>query len=1283
MIGGLIVLALSVALVGPYFVDWTSYRSDFEREASAVLGRKVTVEGTASARLLPFPSVTFTDVVVGGANGRPAMTVETFSMDAELAPFLRGEVLIFDMRLVRPRARIQIEADGTVDWMARPSTPFDASQISLEKATVTDGEIEIAHAGSGRTHTITGIDTTISARTFAGPWRGEGSMMFDGQSAMVTASTGTPDGNGAMRLRVTVRPHDHPVAIETEGNVTLSGRTPTYAGTLHMNEIVLEQAGAGEAAPPGYRLAGQFTLSHERLKVEDFRFETGPPEDPYTAEGTAAIEFAGEPRFSVDMKGAQVRLEEGTSDRRASPGLTLANRLAALEQALLGLPRPTMPGMVTVDLPAVVAGDTTVRDVTVSAEPSAAGWTVNALSATLPGRTRLEAKGELSLEGQFGFKGSLLVAVSQPSGFAAWVAREVDDAIRRLPAAGFNAQVDMSRERQHFSDLELVLGNARFTGEIDRRQQGEARPVATLALTGGALDVDGLAAFASLFVSDTGDTRFSDHDIDLQLKAGPVTVGGLTAETVDTAMRLRQGELEIDRLAVGGLAGTSISATGNLSGLSDDPTGRLDVSIVSADLAPLIDLAAARYPSQRLLVELQRRSAAFPGLFENAELDLIASAADNGDGTAGVAISGNGTAGATAYSATFTATGPRKAPREAQLSVDIAASNPDATVLLALLGAPVSPLGMLPAGEATLSLKGTADALETRIALTADDLDAGFDGTVTLTADGAGARGKLRVDAADIEPWLLTTATSLPGAGLGTGVQLSADADYGSGLLVLNGLDGTVGEGAVSGDVNLAIRGGVPHLTGTLALDALDLEPLAGAVLGAASLVSADDGSLWPATPFAADQALPFTMEVDLTAGELAAGVLASVYDASLALRLDGEGLAINDLKGNLFGGTVSGLLSLKNTAGTGLLSAQLKLDGAQLPMLAPQSRITGTGNFGAEVTASGKSVGALVSALSGSGTASLAGLELPGLNADAFGEVIANADRIGRDIDAAKVAAFAPALASAGRFAAGAADVPFTIAGGVLRAPATRFEGRGATVTTDVRIDASSGEVAADGEITWQPGDEALAGSEPSVRFSLAGPIAEAALKFDSEPLSQFLTQRALEIEQARVEAMQTALLEKQRLRREARYYAALQNERDRLAEEARRAEEERLRAEEEARKKAEALARAEADAKARAEAEAAARAEEERRVEEERRRQEQEQEQELLDEADRAAEALRRAGERQAAEEPSLAPQIAPAEAEPVQDHPVPPAEVGATTRKRNVNPFGNIDDFFKSFQ
>ena len=167
-VGGFFVLVLTVALVAPYFIDWTNYRAEFEREASAILGRKVVVQGDAEARLLPFPSVTFSDVAVGGgAHGEPAMTIETFSMDAELAPFLRGEFLIFDMRMVRPKGIVDIAEDGTVDWAVRPSSPIPAAKIALEKLTVTEGQIEVRHRLSGRTHRLTDINAELAAKSVA------------------------------------------------------------------------------------------------------------------------------------------------------------------------------------------------------------------------------------------------------------------------------------------------------------------------------------------------------------------------------------------------------------------------------------------------------------------------------------------------------------------------------------------------------------------------------------------------------------------------------------------------------------------------------------------------------------------------------------------------------------------------------------------------------------------------------------------------------------------------------------------------------------------------------------------------------------------------------------------------------------------------------------------------------------------------------------------------------------------------------------------------------------
>ncbi|BAB48847.1 AsmA family protein [Mesorhizobium japonicum] len=1332
--GGLFVLVLCAALVVPYFVDWTGYRAEFEREASAILGRKVTVQGDATARLLPFPSVTFSNVAVaGGPNGQPAMTVETFSMDAELAPFLRGEVLIFDMRLVHPKATIDIANDGTVDWAMRPSSPFDLNQISIEKLTVTEGQIELRHAAGGRSHIFSEINSTISAKSLAGPWRLDGTLRLDGLRTTVAASTGKAEGNGQMRLRLKADPDAYPLVIETDGNAGIVKGAAVYSGQFKISgadknsaqlrgtdgETVKVSAGKPD---PGFRLNGKFSLDHQKLGVDEFRFETGPLDNPYTADGKASVDLGQKPNFAIEANGAQVQFDEAVG-AEAGAGLTLDQRIAGLEQALLALPKPTIPGTVEVKLPAVVAGDTTVRDVHLSAEPAEGGWAVKSLAATLPGRTTLEADGMLSVEGHFGFSGSLLLAVAQPSGFAAWLSKDVDEAIRRLPAAGFKAKVDLTEKRQAFSDLELILGKAKFSGRIDSSQPDEARPAVLMRLEGGELDVDGLAAFASIFVSDKGANRFADRDLDFQIKAGPVSAGGLTADTVDTALRLRDGLLEVDRLSVGGLAGASISATGRIKDFPASPTGKLDASVVAVDLKPLIDVAAQHYPDNAVLKGLASRAAAYPDLFQDARVDLVASAADNGDGTTGLAVSGQGKAGGSAFSASLSGKGAPDKLLEAPVTLTFNAKNPDATALLALYGLPALPLGML--GEATTDIqaKGTlGGGLATTFSLAGNDFKASFEGTVADTPQGPTAKGKINLDAADIEPWLMTSGIGLPGMGAGMSTSLSAQSDYGNGLLVLNNVSGAINEAAVSGDVNIDVKDGVPHLAGALALDELDLDPMAVALFGdsafladknAADKSASDKSGAWPAAPFSQKSSLPFTADLDLTTAALAAGPLATAYDAAFSLKLDQEGIRVSDLKAKLLGGALTGLFELKNNEGTGLFSGQMKLAGADLANVLPDAGIGGVGDFSTTLSTSGKSVDAMIAALSGSGTAALKGLQVAGVNPDAFSALLAKADAIGRDIDAAKTADFAPGIAADGNFPAGNADIAFTIAGGTLRAPPISLENPAATLSADVTADLNTSTVSAKGAITYRPGDEALVGSEPAVNFIAQGPFGALKRQFDSEPLAQFLTQRALEKEQQRVEAMQAALLEKQRLRREVRYYAALQDARDKAAEELRQQEEAaRLKAEADAKAKAEAeaQAQAEAEAKAQAEAEAKAKADAEAKAEAEAKakadaeakakadaeakakadadakaaaeqqaadevaKAQAEQERQKAEEAMRIAsqEKARLEAERRAAEQ---APRVEPAPLPQANDNPPPPA-------KPKSNPF-TIDNLLKSLQ
>jgi len=783
-------------------------------------------------------------------------------------------------------------------------------------------------------------------------------------------------------------------------------------------------------------------------------------------------------------------------------------------------------------------------------------------------------------------------------------------------------------------------------------------------------------------VSDEGATRFADHDIDLDVEAGPVSVAGLTAETVSTAVRLRDRLLEIDRLSIGGLAGATISATGTLKDFPATPGGNIDASIVAVDLAPLIAAVASRFPDNPFVRGLQARAAAHEGLFEDTRIDVVATAAANDDQSTGIAASAQGTAGGTTFDLTLSGSGRPDALADAEVSLTLQGQNGDAGRILAFYGLPVLPLDVVGAGHTVVSLEGSsAGGLETTVEIGGDGLSVGFSGTTGLGNDGPSANGRLRLEAADIEPWLMTVGASLPGMGMGLPVALEADAGYAGGRLALTDLTGTIDEGAVAGGLDVEMREGRPHLTGHLTVDVLDLEQLAAMVVGEESLQSGAEA--WPEAPFRPAPASPFSAGLRIEAATLAAGPLATASEAGLSLTLDGEGLRVADLTGRLFGGDMAGLFELKNNGGTGLFTGQVRLTGADLETAIGDGRLRGTIDLSAALTASGKSIGGLVAGLSGSGTAALDDFAIAGVNPDALARYISRADAIGKDIDAAKTAEFVPAIATDGSFETRNVSAAFTVAGGVLRAPPVKMEGEAATLEADLAIDLNRKRLSATGSIAYEAGEEALVGSEPILRFGIEGPLGSAERKFDSEPLAHFLMQRALEIEQARVEAMQAALLEKQRLRREVRYYAALETERERAALERRRLEEEALRRAEQQRLD-EDRARREAEERALQDAEAARQAGEEAARAEAERASQAEAERASQAEAERASRRAAEEARRRAADEASRAAarssDLPGVDLDPLAPSPRP--ESDPPPQPRRLNPF-SLDNLLQSLE
>nr|WP_271895064.1 AsmA family protein [Phyllobacterium sp. IY22] len=1252
-IGGLLVLVLTAALVVPYFVDWAGYRSSFEREASALLGRPVTVAGSASARLLPFPSVTFSDVKVGDPGSEPVMTIEKFSMDAELAPFVRGEILIFDMRIEKPTAKVAIDKNGVIDWAIRPRAPFHSAQVRLEDMRITDGSVVIRDASTGTTRTIGNLNASLSATDLSGPWKFDGTLFFNGAKTAVSASTGAVKPDGTLNVHARVSPDRIPAAFETDGELTVNEGVLKYAGNIDIrsaDEVADGAKTAGKTEKPllsSVRVTGRFEADHAKINIPEFRMEQGTVDDPYIVNGNALFDYGNDPRFEIKADGQQVTFAnqneqaKGTTPKPA----TASERMGVFRRLMDQLPIPTVPGTIDLKLPAIVAGDTTIRSVTIDAAPSNGAWQINQVKAELPGRTQFEAKGTLQVGDDFGFDGRLLIASRQPSGLAAWLTDSVDESIRRLPGAGFSGDVSLHDELQKVDNLELALGGASLKGSLVRSAKGESLPLTQLTLEGGALDADALEAFAAIFgntgtPSANGSPQLRGQDLDVHLKAGPVTHDRLVAETLDTAFRLRDGVFDIDRLTIGNVAGTTITATGKLAPFKAEPSGSLDSTILSDNLAPFIAAMTERFPDFPFIRTLSENAARFPGLFEETNLNVIANTL-HGKGGSEFSLSAAGKTGGMDVTLSGTTTESADKLRSLELTMD--ARSAQAETLMALIGLPALPLGMAGELEADLALKGNErDGLQTQLSLKSSDGQALVDGSFRDIGGELSGEGRASIKAADLESYIATAGYSLPGFGNGMPVDIASSFQLSKGKLTLPDLSGEVSGRKIAGRLGFDVENGIPAAQGDLTLAQLDLPSLAQFMLGTNALET-EGRNVWPTENFAAAPLFPVNFNVKINAAEAPAGILGTMGKfQTIAILKDGS-LRLDDVKGDLLGGQVHGMFELRNTSGTGLATGQFTLDQTALEALykpdEDQTPLKGKAKISASVNATGTSIAEMMESVAGSGVVSVADLAINAINPGALKPILQAADAMEGPVAAAAVTATIGKYLHEGTFNAGAAEFAFTIAGGMARTSTFQLQSEAATLAADLRLNFSNMSIASQGRFTFDPGKAVVAGADPLVEFSLAGPLDNPKLALNRQPLEQFLTQRTLEREQQRVETMQAALVEKQRLRREVQLYQARANERVRLAEEA------RLKAEQEARAAAE-----------RAEAERLA--------------------------AEQRALAERRAAE-QAAQKAIEQSQPAPAPAAPQTQTPPGPGGAAAAPQGTGVLDKQSVDEFLKTLE
>ncbi|MDR6818389.1 uncharacterized protein involved in outer membrane biogenesis [Neorhizobium sp. 2083] len=1184
--GGLVVVALFTALIAPFFVDWSSLRVGFEEQASRILGKKVTVHGSVDARILPFPSVTLHDVRVGAdTDGQPLIQVAQFSMDMELAPFLSGEARIFDMRVEQPKARVRVLKDGTLDWMRGSRAAIPARTVVIEDVHVTGGEIDLIDEQSGRSRKITGLAGDFSAGSLRGPWRGEGNATLDGYETRFNLASGTADTEGKrLPMRLRLWPDAQPVELNLDGELTVAENKPAYKGNFTLDFLQEEDETEPVAPPPpGPRLKGGFEVTNERIRIPQYRLEVGATDNPYVVTGEATLDTGGKPEFLLTADGQQIDVNRLGDGARAKTGRDAAasaqRRINNFIRLAASIPIPQVPGRASLKLPAIVANDTTIRDIRLDIRPAGRGWTVDNVVATLPGRTQLEAKGSLVLQGRTSFVGDMLVASSQPSGLSDWLSGRVAPELRQLRSAGFSAKVNLTPDLQRFENLEMAIGPATLKGRVERQSGQGQTPNLSMSLAGNEIDIDAMRALASLMTGDDAGQDVLDHRVAATLKADRFTAFGVAANNVDTAFTVTGGTLSLERLTIGNIEGATVSARGRIEGSLLAYSGNGSLTFRSADPTAFLTMLRDRLPPHPALARLAANGAWFANTDLGANLTV-------GGNLNGAEVILKGKTNGSVVNADLKLPGLLDLTSDTDMTLLASLENGDPMVLLGQSGLDPLPFKGDGAGELLVNVHQAAGAAaKTALTFTTEKTSLNINGDIRIDSEGFGeGTGHVTLRSADLEPYLLMNGISLPQFGTGLPVTLDADISMTPEAVKIAAFKGAADGNAISGDITVDREAPGLPATGSVNVDALDLAWLGEAIYGP---VGDPQSGAFSSKPFARPLFAGADVALDVKARTFHAGAFGNVGDFAARVTHRSGGITIENGVGNWQGGRLAGRLMMSNGDGTGLLQARLSAENADLAPLVwtagGKPVAQGKLDFNMSAESTGRNLAELLGAASGSAELRLKGVTVAGLNPDALKPLMAGVDKLGGEVTEARVRPIVAGLLHQGNAAIGNVTVPVTITAGEARAQNIAASVGTTKLSGEGRFDVLDDSMSANLAVTYDAGEEALAGGDPTVRLDYSGKLAAPIKRIDIAAMTNFLSQRAFEQQRRRVETLQASVLEKQRLRREVALYNFQAVERQAARDKAAAEERARQQAAEAERQRQEAAARAAEEARQR----------------------------------------------------------------------------------------------------
>ena len=1179
-----IITVLGALFAVPHFIDWNSYRSNFEEEARSIVGREVQVDGDMKLYLLPTPYFRVEKVRIADTSTaltEPFFKTESLSIKLFIAPLLRGVVEVNEIEFQRPVLRVTQDSKGAWNWQsfaqALRSTGYVPANVALASLRVVDGVLALHGADGAERTRLDGVNGELSAPALDGPYRFRGTFKSGGATREVRISTALPEPDGKVPLRLSLH------LLDTGASYVLDGRAVDLMGKARVEGDLVARLPIAGAPPAGTQRTRASADEEPKIDQGDapleakakikadaagaafsdliLTFELG--DRPQILTGTARAAWRAPVTIDMNLSSRWLDLDRLAGAAEGAGPAASVTKLAAWVRDLL-------PGDVRARLgisieQANLAGEA-IGPLRLALARSANRLEIAELSTTLPGGTRVELKGDISGAGEaMAYGGGIGLKGASTGRFLAW-ATGGRLAVGADADGPFDLRANIAIDPAGsvaVRDFAGTLAGTALKGSGGYRWRD--RPELTVALEGPKLDarnllpadmslIDlyGLLAPAPTDKSSGGRAsevgKAASHllqaDLDLRLKAGHLVTAARTYRDFSATVVTKDNSLKQLNLRLAGDDGYSLDLEGRVDNLAGPAKGSVRGHLVAqtsdsiAALAALLGIPPAFRPGdsrQQAIAPLRLAGALSLGSRTQTSADLVLDGEANG---APVKVNARFDGGAGGW---------RSGRADVTASVEAGDAGRIGAMLLPGSASP-APAGGAKPGRILVRAAGVpSKGLNSLLSVDAGDVALTYRGQVAVADAESTAEGELELRAGN--------GTALA-ALVGLAPALRADGIPVSARMRVR-LDGA----AVSMD-KLALQVGGSRLTGKIALSAgadgrrridasLGVEEIAVATLlsplldlrfspaAAAEAVLHGRSIPWPDEPFSASVFDAFEGQIRLHAKRLRLSDGMTVEGAKLNVVLQPGKVEIKEIDGSALGGEVKAAVSIEKAPagaevrGTFAIGLMLEeLPGARAP------RASGPMLVRAEFSGRGLSPRAVVSALRGEGSISFDDAKLPGLAPSAVAAAVEAALK-------AEPGKLAPTLRQTLAAGLGTASLPvgqasfgLDIADGLARSRPLEIEAGLGRASGTARLDLRTLKLDSQWRIEAKaPGGDAGAKALPAVVVSYRAPIATlgaAELQIDTTALEQELAARKIERDMEELERLRK-LNEAERLRTKA----------------------------------------------------------------------------------------------------------------------------------------------------